>query len=171
MIKIDSQKTDFIQTTFHNGEILQKFQEKHKGVVARLTATSSRETNAVLYEDIMTASTLKLVSDHGSMRFFSLGYVKGDDRVTFFFQQMPGFCGAIHLVSVFTNLDLEERRIFIEDLLQAMGYTVLFLSIKSDRVDRIKIIEENGYIPYMEINNRRTKNDVKLFYKTLNYNL
>ena len=48
-----------------------------------------------------------------------------------------------------------------------MGYTVIMLSIRVDSGLEGKL-KENGFEPFMSLQNRRTSNDVTLFYKRLN---
>jgi hypothetical protein len=177
MIEIKTDNHFYNQNTFISEEKLQEFRKKYKHIDhAKLTVYDKTRTGTNLVYDLIKAERLiDIVKDFGSEISLSVRFEERDDL--FNIRQMPGMCGAVFIY--FTNIcgySLDKVR-FVEDLLYLMGFTVLFISERAQKkcydgdtiTDGSVVLTRIGFNQYMKIPNRRTKNDIILYYKQLNF--
>jgi hypothetical protein len=163
-IVIAPDKEPLLSGSFITPNNLENFKIKYKEKFLEITLTrfiSSKRT--VIEHNILESSSLnRFVVDHGSYLGFDLIVRTADGATTYPFQQMPGFCGGVFLTFM-SDLKLPFVLEMLEDFFYLSGYTVLFLSL----IREDKFLLEKGYNIYMNITNRRTHNNVNLYYKSL----
>lgn len=166
MIVIQSHEMHFgVKTNFRAEEIAIKFAEKYQGW--KINIKGSLPDTKVSYENILEnpIDLRNLVKDFGSICVLTVTLTdKNCSSQSFYLQQLPGLCG-VSVINRYANLENEFLDLTLE-LLYYMGYTVAMISVFSEH----KLIPElvkKGFKPYMSLKNRRTHNNVTLFYKRL----
>jgi len=163
MINLKPDNRTFQTHTFINEKVEEAFREKHKNITAKMIARDgSLESNIDLSHRLSV-----LVKDWGSKVRFELHVIHSNvSNDVFYYAQVGGLCGA---VTIYMSSWEATDNVFewLEDFLYLLGYSVIFISLRSTR-DFIRV---RGYNSYMTLNNRRTSNDITLYYKQLNFTL
>lgn len=157
MIKLDRIVNE---KTFAKPEVVVEFTEKWK------------DYNPILKKE--NGEVVDLVGSNRDWRDQIL-YVSLKSVGSIYIRQMPGLCGIA--VIYFSNQLFTDPKAYelVEEILLYMGYTVLMVSEitgkKQFMRDEWSVIINNfdtfGFQPYFELNNRRTGNNVTLYYKHL----
>jgi len=183
MVIIEPHNESYLKsTTFKTAH--EKFINKYKGkFTLSINTLDKSEINVNLNVFENTDKLGSLVRDFGNFTFFTITFedLEGKKvstnnnepfyahnyRAIFYMQQFPGLCGICIIHNISKKILDKNKLHFICDFFYHMGYTVIMLSIRVDSGSEGKL-KENGFEPFMSLQNRRTSNDVTLFYKRLN---
>lgn len=151
-------------TNFRSEKIIYEFKEKYK--LWSISIVSSNQDSTINYKNILEfhEDFKYLVKDFSSFQYFTITLKLPTYSTSFYMQQFPGLCG-ICIITNYSDLSGEALDL-INDFLYYMGYTVLMISSISGS-KYVEHFTNKGFKPYMSLKNRRTHNNVTLFYKRL----
>lgn len=137
-------------STFNNLALRGKFQKKYANHTANIKIGDASSV------DLITGVLNNLVADHHNNRIIITGPGNLIEC-----QQAMNQCSSIMIKTNGTSIDSYE---FLEDLFSLMGYTVMLVSSINPYTDSLKKI---GFIPYLQLTNRRTDSIVTFSFKQI----
>lgn len=169
MIQLEPVKESFFFWTMLADAKWEEFVQKYAKIFEKYSILFTKrniDDNTTSGQEINSSKPKDLVKDHHSYKLMTLSFKNDDEQVTYMLQQQPGLCAVINLTSITRKCIINPVYDFVEDFLSLMGYTAIFLSLKTD--DNLQdLVIEKKFIAYMQLTNRRTSNDILLFYKRL----
>lgn len=171
MIVINKAEGKWHNTTFNDANLITRFRKKYTDWDFKIVVQHGNGIWVDVMKDPVHAVT-KLVNDWGgSLCSCTLANEKLGIKVSFSFRQPYILCSSVELSP--PSILVSPMADLVHEFLYLMGYTNIFISVRESSTcyqykDALEpILEKDGYISYMKLNNRRTGNNITLYTKTL----